>query len=296
MEALLRSDLYRAFLPRRLRGWATWHVLVIALLTCLSLGMCWLFSPGAAWLREVLAAQGLHVEGAEASFASPVELWQSSFGGGSFLAILCCLGMIHHVLSDFKDGYVKSLLPGVRGRTSYVLARVAFAGVLSAALLGTGVIVSGVGAAVLGLRVDTGNLGQAVLWLALAWPSLWAMCVVSGAVAYLLRHTAVPAYVMGFAVATSCVSTLVAGLGEAAPGAFLGFLAPFRDVFYTLAQWMPSSVFWSVTTSTSMLELPAVGLVAVPGGYVAQAALTCLIWLVGVGALLVATMRRADVA
>lgn len=296
MEALLRADLYRAFLPRRLRGWAAKLVVVYVLLVWVFLGLCWLLSPRNAALLEALMAHDIYLELPELSFANPIELWRSMLMGGVFPALSCCVGMACLVVSDFKGGYAKSLLPSLHGRLSYLGARVAFAGVLSAALLAAGVISSSVGAALLGIEVGAGDLGETVLWLALMWPSLWAMAVVTGTVAYLLRRAPTPAYVMGFAIATSSVSALVAGLGEAGPDALLGFLAPFRDAFFTLAQWMPSSVFWNVATSTSMLELPAVGLVAVPGGYVTQAALTCLIWLVGTSALLAAVMRRADVA
>ena len=238
MLNLLRSDLYRITRIRGMRG-ALWQYLSVVLgAAILEVGLnALVLSQGLGSLAALDPQRDL---AAPSAFLGPALL-----GNVSIVGIASTFGMIEYLFADLNDGFIKSLTSSLRGRSSYFLEKVAFAGIWSAIMVAAGAAFHLLCAwllLALPLGVTfTGLDGAAELgaWLAGIWLATWALTVISMACTLLLRKK-LPTYVFAFTLVMGVVPMLVA-----TAALFAGqsqALAPIAPTLNAVAAWMPSTV------------------------------------------------------
>lgn len=292
MLNLIRSDLYRITRARGLRG-SFWQY---------SLAIVAAYAAVVALLVFVRTqAYDMLADGAASPFTSEFPSYTAYLADmASDIVPLCvCFMVAEHVLQEFKGGYARTALSARVGRLSYVLGKVAFAGVLSAVMLLFSIAVI-TGCAWIGgytfAQADgpVGFLG----WLGGYWLNIWALAVLSLVLVYATRVSPV-SYIGAFCFCFGTVSSLLSGLAFSA-GGILRVLQPIRPALETLAAWLPSSslgnlkfgggLFWM--SPADVWGASSQALTVAPG---VQALIAGVIWVAIPAAVVLLIARERDI-
>ena len=294
MLNLIKSDLYRITRPRGLRGSLWQYGLVLALIYLAY--ATFLLVLKIPQVSANLAASGITMA-TMTEFSTPTQCIASMTGN---LTTLCATFMtVELALADLKSGFAKSVLSARTGRLSYIVGKIAFAGVVSAIVIAlasalVGLCCIAVGATFTGADTLAGTLA----WIAGFWLNTWALCVLSLVMVYATRISPV-CYIVAFCLCFSTFPQLLLGLAHSS-GGILSFLEPIAPALETLAAWMPSSALSNLgaggqivlSTSIDIWSASSRALTIDPAP---QAVLTGIIWIAAASALVLAIARRRDV-
>lgn len=294
MLNLIKSDLYRITRPRGLRG-SLWQYGLVLALIYLAYATFFLVLK-IPQVSANLAASGITMA-TMTEFSTPTQCIASMTGN---LTTLCATFMtVELALADLKSGFAKSVLSARTGRLSYIVGKIAFAGVVSAIVIAlasalVGLCCIAVGATFTGADTLAGTLA----WIAGFWLNTWALCVLSLVMVYATRISPV-CYIVAFCLCFSTFPQLLLGLAHSS-GGILSFLEPIAPALETLAAWMPSSALSNLgaggqivlSTSIDIWSASSRALTIDPAP---QAVLTGIIWIAAAGALVLAIARRRDV-
>lgn len=294
MLNLIKSDLYRITRPRGLRG-SLWQYGLVLALIYLAYATFFLVLK-IPQVSANLAASGITMA-TMTEFSTPTQCIASMTGN---LTTLCATFMtVELALADLKSGFAKSVLSARTGRLSYIVGKIAFAGVVSAIVIAlasalVGLCCIAVGATFTGADTLAGTLA----WIAGFWLNTWALCVLSLVMVYATRISPV-CYIAAFCLCFSTFPQLLLGLAHSS-GGILSFLEPIAPALETLAAWMPSSALSNlgaggqIVLSTS-IDIWSASSRALTIGPAPQAVLTGIIWIAAASALVLAIARRRDV-
>lgn len=294
MLNLIKSDLYRITRPRGLRG-SLWQYGLVLALIYLAYATFFLVLK-IPQVSANLAASGITMA-TMTEFSTPTQCIASMTGN---LTTLCATFMtVELALADLKSGFAKSVLSARTGRLSYIVGKIAFAGVVSAIVIAlasalVGLCCIAVGATFAGADTLAGTLA----WIAGFWLNTWALCVLSLVMVYATRISPV-CYIVAFCLCFSTFPQLLLGLAHSS-GGILSFLEPIAPALETLAAWMPSSALSNLgaggqivlSTSIDIWSASSRALTIDPAP---QAVLTGIIWIAAASALVLAIARRRDV-
>lgn len=294
MLNLIKSDLYRITRPRGLRG-SLWQYGLVLALIYLAYATFFLVLK-IPQVSANLAASGITMA-TMTEFSTPTQCIASMMGN---LTTLCATFMtVELALADLKSGFAKSVLSARTGRLSYIVGKIAFAGVVSAIVIAlasalVGLCCIAVGATFTGADTLAGTLA----WIAGFWLNTWALCVLSLVMVYATRISPV-CYIVAFCLCFSTFPQLLLGLAHSS-GGILSFLEPIAPALETLAAWMPSSALSNLgaggqivlSTSIDIWSASSRALTIDPAP---QAVLTGIIWIAAASALVLAIARRRDV-
>ena len=294
MLNLIKSDLYRVTRPRGLRG-SLWQYGLVLALIYLAYATFFLVLK-IPQVSANLAASGITMA-TMTEFSTPTQCIASMMGN---LTTLCATFMtVELALADLKSGFAKSVLSARTGRLSYIVGKIAFAGVVSAIVIAlasalVGLCCIAVGATFTGADTLAGTLA----WIAGFWLNTWALCVLSLVMVYATRISPV-CYIVAFCLCFSTFPQLLLGLAHSS-GGILSFLEPIAPALETLAAWMPSSALSNLgaggqivlSTSIDIWSASSRALTIDPAP---QAVLTGIIWIAAASALVLAIARRRDV-
>lgn len=294
MLNLIKSDLYRITRPRGLRG-SLWQYGLVLALIYLAYATFFLVLK-IPQVSANLAASGITMA-TMTEFSTPTQCIASMTGN---LTTLCATFMtVELALADLKSGFAKSVLSARTGRLSYIVGKIAFAGVVSAIVIAlasalVGLCCIAVGATFTGADTLAGTLA----WIAGFWLNTWALCVLSLVMVYATRISPV-CYIVAFCLCFSTFPQLLLGLAHSS-GGILSFLEPIAPALETLAAWMPSSALSNLgaggqivlSTSIDIWSASSRALTIDPAP---QAVLTGIIWIAAASALVLAIARRRDV-
>ena len=294
MLNLIKSDLYRITRPRCLRG-SLWQYGLVLALIYLAYATFFLVLK-IPQVSANLAASGITMA-TMTEFSTPTQCIASMTGN---LTTLCATFMtVELALADLKSGFAKSVLSARTGRLSYIVGKIAFAGVVSAIVIAlasalVGLCCIAVGATFTGADTLAGTLA----WIAGFWLNTWALCVLSLVMVYATRISPV-CYIVAFCLCFSTFPQLLLGLAHSS-GGILSFLEPIAPALETLAAWMPSSALSNLgaggqivlSTSIDIWSASSRALTIDPAP---QAVLTGIIWIAAASALVLAIARRRDV-
>ena len=294
MLNLIKSDLYRITRPRGLRG-SLWQYGLVLALIYLAYATFFLVLK-IPQVSANLAASGITMA-TMTEFSTPTQCIASMTGN---LTTLCATFMtVELALADLKSGFAKSVLSARTGRLSYIVGKIAFAGVVSAIVIAlasalVGLCCIAVGATFTGADTLAGTLA----WIAGFWLNTWALCVLSLVMVYATRISPV-CYIVAFCLCFSTFPQLLLGLAHSS-GGILSFLEPIAPALETLAAWMPSSALSNLgaggqivlSTSIDIWSASSRALTIDPAP---QAVLTGIIWTAAASALVLAIARRRDV-
>ena len=230
-------------------------------------------------------------------FSTPTQCIASMTGN---LTALCATFMtVELALADLKSGFAKSVLSARTGRLSYIVGKIAFAGVVSAIVIALASALVGLCCIAVGATfTGTDTLAGTLAWLAGFWLNTWALCVLSLIMVYATRISPV-CYIVAFCLCFSTFPQLLLGLAHSS-GGILSFLEPIEPALETLAAWMPSSALSNLgaggqivfSTSIDIWSASSRALTIDPAP---QAVLTGIIWIAAAGALVLAIARKRDV-
>lgn len=294
MLNLIKSDLYRITRPRGLRG-SLWQYGLVLALIYLAYATFFLVLK-IPQVSANLAASGITMA-TMTEFSTPTQCIASMTGN---LTTLCATFMtVELALADLKSGFAKSVLSARTGRLSYIVGKIAFAGVVSAIVIAlasalVGLCCIAVGATFTGADTLAGTLA----WIAGFWLNTWALCVLSLVMVYATRISPV-CYIVAFCLCFSTFPQLLLGLAHSS-GGILSFLEPIAPALETLAAWMPSSALSNLgaggqivlSTSIDIWSASSRALTIDPA---LQVVLTGIIWIAAAGALVLAIARKRDV-
>lgn len=234
MLNLIKSDLYRITRPRGLRG-SFWQygiaiIVVYALITAMVM-----------FANSPLYHEMTGVTIGDVATKSSVTVYFADMMGG-IVPLCVCFMAVEHALSEFKNGYAKTVLSARSGRLSYFAGKIVFAGVMSALMVAFGAVT-----ALLCIPFLMGGSGFAagdapleiVAWFAGFWFNTWAVATLSLVLAYATRVSPV-SYIGAFCIEANVVPQFLMGLAYSS-GGYLSFLAPVRPVLETIALWAPST-------------------------------------------------------
>lgn len=160
MLNLLKADLYRITRVHGLRG-ALWQYLGVCLAVyALLFGSFLMFDPSGDMIRSFTV------------FSAPSTMLGSMLG--SLIPLFVCFFVVEHCLADFKEGFVRSLVPARTGRLSYFAERIVFAGVVTVIVFASLSLITLALGAVFGMRFETMDDPLAFI----AWAA--ASCMTSG--------------------------------------------------------------------------------------------------------------------
>lgn len=141
MLNLLKADLYRITRVNGLRG-ALWQYLGFCLAVyALLFGSFLMFDPSGDMIRSFTV------------FSAPSTMLGSMLG--SLIPLFVCFFVVEHCLADFKEGFVRSLVPARTGRLSYFAERIVFAGVVTVIVFASLSLITLALGAVFGMRFET---------------------------------------------------------------------------------------------------------------------------------------------
>lgn len=294
MLNLIKSDLYRVTRPRGLRG-SLWQYGLVLALIYLAYATFFLVLK-IPQVSANLVSAGISFA-TMTEFSTPTQCIASMTGN---LTALCATFMtVELALADLKSGFAKSVLSARTGRLSYIVGKIAFAGVVSAIVIAlasalVGLCCIAVGATFTGADTLAGTLA----WLAGFWLNTWALCALSLIMVYATRIGPV-CYIVAFCLCFSTFPQLLLGLAHSS-GGILSFLEPIAPALETLAAWMPSSALSNLgaggqivfSTSIDIWSASSRALTIDPAP---QAVLTGIIWIAAAGALVLAIARKRDV-
>lgn len=234
MLNLIKSDLYRITRPRGLRG-SFWQygiaiIVVYALITAM---VMFANSPLYHEMAGVTIGNVMAKDSVTVYFADMM---------GGIVPLCVCFMAVEHALSEFKNGYIKTVLSARSGRLSYFAGKIVFAGVMSAPMVAFGAVT-----ALLCIPFLMGGNGFAagdapleiVAWFVGFWFNTWAVATLSLVLAYATRVSPV-SYIGAFCIEANVVPQFLMGLAYSA-GGYLSFLQPVRPVLETIALWAPST-------------------------------------------------------
>lgn len=292
MLNLLKSDFYRITRPRGLRGSFWQYAIAIACVYAFIVFLYFLIqSPDLSSLAD---SEGLI--DALNTYATPTQFLASMFSG---IAPLCTSFLVvEHALSDFKAGFVKSVVSARQGRLSYFLEKILFAGAASAFMILVDALLVGIVGLVIGVTFTgtepiLGTIGWAISW----WLNTWALSAIPLVLVYATRIS--PLSYIGSLVC--CFGWIPALLRTVATmgGSLLRVVEPFAPALETLAAWMPSSAITCLERGGMLLSATsdevwgaARALTINP---MAQSILTGIIWIAIATALVLIIARKRDI-
>ena len=275
MLNLLKSDLYRITRPRGLRG-AFWQytsactaIFVLVYITF------WFIANGD------FSASGLLLM---SNYASPSAMLGAIIT--DLAPLFACFIVVEHVLADFKEGFVRTLVSVRVGRLSYFAEKIVVAGIMAAMSTAVLAILSlAFCGAVGGAFTGSDDVLGLLVWVLALWLNTWALASLAAMVA-LITRVPVLSYVMAFCLGSAVIPqglTLVASLISAFGTPVLGGIAQgIANVIGELTYWMPSTLIVEfVTPGASALAGSGLGDFAamLPGGAVTQAIAAPVIWI-----------------
>lgn len=294
MLNLIKSDLYRVTRPRGLRG-SLWQYGLVLALVYLAYATFFLVLK-IPQVSANLASAGITMA-TMTEFSTPTQCIASMTGN---LTALCATFMtVELALADLKSGFAKSVLSARTGRLSYIVGKIAFAGVVSAIVIALASALVGLCCIVVGATfTGADTLAGTLAWLAGFWLNTWALCALSLVMVYATRIGPV-CYIVAFCLCFSTFPQLLLGLAHSS-GGILSFLEPIAPALETLAAWMPSSALSNLgaggqivfSTSIDIWSASSRALTIDPAP---QAVLTGIIWIAAAGALVLAIARKRDV-
>ena len=234
MLNLLKSDLYRISRPCGLRGSLWQYGLALALVYTSSSSHC-LFS-------DFQASKTTRDPNQPAqdftTFASPTQALASLTGD---IVPLCATFMtVELALSDFKQGFIRTLTSARRGRQSYFAEKVLAAGAISLVLIAiTSVVVLALVTLAGGTYAHADTPASVAIWALGFWLNTWALSALSLIFVYATRVNPV-SYIGAWCLCVSIVPQTLMGLSYSS-GGLLRFLQPVAPLLETLAAWIPST-------------------------------------------------------
>lgn len=282
MLNLLKADLYRITRVNGLRG-ALWQYLGVCLAVyALLFGSFLMFDPSGDMIRSFTV------------FSAPSTMLGSMLG--SLIPLFVCFFVVEHCLADFKEGFVRSLVPARTGRLSYFAERIVFAGVVTVIVFASLSLITLALGAVFGMRFETMDDPLAfIAWAAASCMNVWALAVLSLILVYATRIVPM-SYIGSFMLCSAIVPetfSLASGLIQAyAPG-----LMGVADVLSELVCWIPSNLTnWLFAGGASSMAAGwgALG-AALPGAGITQAIVAPALWIAAASALVLAIGRKRDI-
>lgn len=294
MLNLLKSDLYRISRPCGLRGSLWQYGLALALVYILI--FLTLFVLGLPSIQDNFATPTNLLKDFT-TFASPTQALASLTGG---IVPLCATFMtVELALSDFKQGFIRTLTSARRGRQSYFAEKVLAAGAISLVLIAiTSVVVLALVTLAGGAYAHADTPASVAIWALGFWLNTWALSALSLIFVYATRVNPV-SYIGAWCLCVSIVPQTFMGLAYSS-GGLLRFLQPVAPLLETLAAWIPSTAIsnlaeggngllgasidiWGATSSALTIN-PA-----------AQTILTGVIWIALAALVVLAIARSRDV-
>lgn len=286
MLNLLKADLYRITRPRGLRGRLWQYLAVCAGIYVAIYLVFWMVAGGFDFSTGAVASL--------TTFASPSAMIGDM--SGSIFPLFVCFFVIEHVLADFKDGFVRTLVSARTGRLSYFAERIAFAGIVTVIVFCSLSLMTVALGLATGTRFAALDAPSALLaWAVATCLNTWALATVSLVVAYATRIVHI-SYIAAFCIASALVPemlSLVSGLIQGyAPG-----LMGISDVLSELVCWMPSNLErWLCGGGAQGMAAGwgALG-AALPGTGLTQALLAPVLWIAAASAAVLAICRTRDI-
>lgn len=286
MLNLLKADLYRITRPRGLRG-SLWQYLAVCAGIYVAIYLVfWMVAGGFDFSTGAVASL--------TTFASPSAMIGDM--SGSIFPLFVCFFVIEHVLADFKDGFVRTLVSARTGRLSYFAECIAFAGIVTVIVFCSLSLMTVALGLATGTRFAALDAPSALLaWAVATCLNTWALATVSLVVAYATRIVHI-SYIAAFCIASALVPemlSLVSGLIQGyAPG-----LMGISDVLSELVCWMPSNLErWLCGGGAQGMAAGwgALG-AALPGTGLTQALLAPVLWIAAASAAVLAICRTRDI-
>lgn len=173
---------------------------------------------------------------------------------GGVLATIVSLVIALFLANDFETGFAKNVFVGRgRRRAAYYLEKLVLCGVLSAAFLLAGMVLTDGAFALAGFEYRASEtLGEYWGWVALAWLAVTMYAMATGATVLLTRSKAV-GIVFALVVATGALASIVMTVAST--------FAPAFPVLDDAVKWLPAS-------SVALLSSGGVGLLSSTEGAV----------------------------
>lgn len=173
---------------------------------------------------------------------------------GGVLATIVSLVTAIFLANDFETGFAKNVFVGRgRRRAAYYLEKLVLCGVLSAAFLLAGMVLTDGAFALAGFEYRASEaLGEYWGWVALAWLAVTMYAMATGATVLLTRSKAV-GIVFALVVATGALASIVMTVAST--------FAPAFPVLDDAVKWLPAS-------SVALLSSGGVGLLSSTEGAV----------------------------
>ena len=167
---------------------------------------------------------------------------------GGVLATIVSLVIALFLANDFETGFAKNVFVGRgRRRAAYYLEKLVLCGVLSAAFLLAGMVLTDGAFALAGFEYRASEtLGEYWGWVALAWLAVTMYAMATGATVLLTRSKAV-GIVFALVVATGALASIVMTVAST--------FAPAFPVLDDAVKWLP-------TSSVALLGSGGVGLLS----------------------------------
>lgn len=292
MLNLLRADWYRITRPRGLRGSLWQYGIALIAVYALIIGVM-MFAKTQAY-ANLSGGNAVEIPSDFGSYTAYLGSMQVGF-------VQLCVSflVVEHALQEFKNGFVKSVLSARRGRLSYFLEKLLFAGAVSAVVTLGSVAFITLGGMICGFSYAQADSPLVVAgWLAAFWFNTWAMAAISLVIVYATRVSPL-SYFGAFVIYAGVVPAGLEALAQLS-GGMLSVLQPLRPAFETLAAWMPSSALSLLGRGGTLFSQSAAevwgsssqALVIAPG---AQVVLTGIIWMAAAAVVVLAIARRRDI-
>lgn len=291
MLNLLKADLYRITRPRGLRGSLWQYGLAILLVYAFIFAMFALLNtPGLLYdAGDPSAASYL-------TFTSPTQCLSEMTLG---IVPLCAAYMAVELgLSDFKSGYIRSVVSARRGRLSYIGEKILMSGVIAAIVIVVASAIVLAASCIEGATFAQADTPASIAtWFLGMWLNCWALGALSLILVYATRISPV-SYIASFCFCMGTVPQTLMGIARA--GSILPAIKPIAPVLETLATWMPTSALSSLEQGGSTLLGVGIDLFnpssqALAINPTAQIILTGIIWIALASPLILAIARRHDI-
>lgn len=291
MLNLLKADLYRITRPRGLRGSLGQYGLAILLVYVFVYAMFALLNtPG------LLYDAGDPAAASYLTFASPTQCLSEMTLG---IVPLCAAYMTVELgLSDFKNGYIRSVVSARRGRLSYIGEKILMSAVIAAIVIMVASVIVLAASCIEGATFAQADTPAAIAaWFLGMWLNCWALGALSLILVYSTRISPV-SYIASFCFCMGTVPQTLMGIAQA--GSVLHFIQPIAPALETLAAWMPTSALSNLEHGGSTLLGVGIDLFSPGSGAfvidpAVQIILTGVIWIALASALVLTIARRHDI-
>lgn len=288
MLDLIRADLYRAIRPHRLRG-TIWPFVIGELV----------FIFGLMGIVRILQSQGA-IRDFAGLMQSPSYVMGQTFIAGGIILLTSAFVTLTFVLGDVSHGFIKTIVPSVRGRLAYIAEKLIFSGILLLLLLALFCLIAVAASFIYGLPFTTWDApGAFALWFVELWLLCWVVSVIPLTFAWLTRSDLI-VYGATFIAGSGALAEMVRGLGELIGARVPEFAQPLGAIFTGLAQIAPSNLLRQLAGGVGALRAPASGwLGSVPflGESLGLATgVLSILWLALAGAVCLAIMQHRDLA